>query len=233
MRLIITRPEEDASLLAGKLAGLGHIGIVMPLLAIKPRPTPILPDLPWQAICVTSANAVRAVNYPDALKSTALYCVGPQSLNEARHQGFKRASAHGPDANSLSAHIVSHLKPEAGPLLYLSGAEISADLAGKLRAKKFTIHREIVYDAVPAAPGNLASELPEADGILLYSPRSAQHWLAALKQQALADAAADITHFCLSANVAAALPKHFRRTVADSPDELGMLTMLDRRPEAE
>jgi uroporphyrinogen-III synthase len=233
MRLIITRPEEDASLLADKLTRLGHIGIVMPLLAIKPRPDVKIPDWPWQAICVTSANAVRAITYPDPLKAITLYCVGPQSLAEARHQGFTRASAHGPDVTSLSAYISSHLKPENGPLLYLSGAEVSADLAGKLRGKGFTIHREVVYDAVPTAPANLAAELSGADGILLYSPRTAQHWLMALKQQLLIDLAANIMHFCLSANVATILPKHFRRSIAESPDELGMLTTLDRNAEAE
>jgi uroporphyrinogen-III synthase len=233
MRLIITRPEEDANLLADKLARLGHLGIIVPLLAIRPRADVALPNHPWQAICATSANALCAVPYSDALKAVTLYCVGPQSLAEARHQGFSRASAHGPDVNGLSAYIASHLKPERGPLLYLSGAEVSADLLGKLRSKGFTAHRAIVYDALPIAPIDLATELPKANGVLLYSPRSAQHWMTALNQLSLTELAAKIVHFCLSANVAAILPKHFLRSVAESPDELGMLTMLDRSTEAE
>ncbi len=228
MRLIITRPEEDGKSLADKLAGLGHIGVMLPLLKIMPRTSPSLPDLPWQAICITSANAVRAIEYPDTLKSVTLYCVGQQSLNEARHRGFTRASAHGPDVSALSAYISSHLKPANGPLLYLSGAETSADLAGKLRTKGFTIHREVVYDAKPEAPENLKGELATADGVLIYSPRTAQHWLTALQHESLTTDAANTMHFCLSANVAAILPRNFRRTVAESPDEFGMLSMLDR-----
>jgi uroporphyrinogen-III synthase len=233
MRLIITRPEEDAEPLAVKLQRLGHEGIILPLLKIKPRTTFKIPERPWQAVCFTSANALRAVPYPEALKSIPAFTVGPQSVSEARHNGFTRASAHGGDVNGLSAYITSHLQPENGPIIYLSGNETSADLAGKLKSKGFEVHREIVYDAEPAIPANLDTELPAADGVLLYSPRTTKLWLAALAATSLANTAATIIHYCLSANVAAALPKHFQRRVAGSPDESGMLTMLDHNPEAE
>ncbi len=233
MRLIITRPEEDAEPLAAKLQHLGHDGIVLPLLKIKPRTNVTIPERPWQAACFTSANALRAIPYPQSLKSLPAYTVGPQSVSQARHEGFTRASAHGGDVNGLSAYITSHLKPENGPIIYLSGSETSADLAGKLKSKGFEVHREIVYDAEPAVPDNLATELPATDGVLLYSPRTAKLWLAALATSSLTETAATITHYCLSANVAAVLPKHFQRRVADSPDETSMLTMLDRDAEAE
>jgi uroporphyrinogen-III synthase len=233
MRLIITRPEEDAEPLAIKLQRLGHDGVVLPLLQIKPRKNITIPERPWQAACFTSANALRAIPYPDSLKSIPAYTVGPQSVSEARHQGFSRATAHGGDVNGLSAYIVSHLKPDNGPIIYLSGNETSADLAGKLKSKGFKVHREIVYDAQPSVPEDLATELPGADGVLLYSPRTTKLWLAALAATSLVDRAAAITHYCLSANVAAALPSHFQRRVAGSPDESGMLTMLDHGTEAE
>ncbi len=233
MRLIITRPEEDADPLAAKLLRLGHEGVVLPLLKIKPRENFIIPERPWQAACFTSANALRAVTYPQSLKTTLVLAVGPQSLSEARRQGFTRASAHGGDVNSLSAYMTWHLKPANGPIIYFSGSETSADLAGKLKSKGFEVHREIVYDAEPAIPENLALELPAADGVLLYSPRTAKLWLAALGATSLAERASTITHYCLSANVAAALPQKFNRRVAASPDESGMLTMLDHNSEAE
>jgi uroporphyrinogen-III synthase len=228
MRLIITRPEEDAAGLADKLAALGHKGVVMPLIRIVPRRQGIIPDLSWQAVCCSSANALRARIYDDSLLLLPLLTVGPQSLAEARHRGFKRASAHGGDVNGLCAHISANLKPEAGPLLYLSGSETSADLPAKLKSRGFTVHRETVYDAVPQVPESLDVEVLASDGVLLYSPRTAAHWLAALDQAQLTEKAYALVHYCLSANVAAKLPKHNRITIAATPDENSMLALLDR-----
>jgi uroporphyrinogen-III synthase len=137
------------------------------------------------------------------------------------------------DVNGLSAYVSSHLNPAEGPILYLSGADTSADLAGKLKARGFSIHRIAIYDAVPAAPENLATEMTGAEGVLLYSPRTAQHWLSAINQLKAGDIAARLMHFCLSANVAAKLPGNYPRRIAESPDETGMLTMLDHQAEAE
>jgi uroporphyrinogen-III synthase len=227
LRLIVTRPEEDATGLAEKLASLGHDGIAVPLIRIVATSLEDFPDLPWQALCATSANALRCRSYDDALKALPLLTVGPQSLAEARHRGFTRASAHGGDVQGLSQYITQHLKPDGGPILYLSGAETSADLAGKLRHHGFNVHRAIVYDAQPQVPEDFASHLESADGVLLYSPRTAMHWLAAVDAVEGRARASEVMHYCLSANVAAKLPHTFRRSIAARPDENGMLALLD------
>ena len=233
MRLIITRPEADAKPLSDRLATLGHTGIVLPLLKIMPRASVTLPDTAWQAVCFTSGNGPRALPANAKLQNLPVFTVGQQSLIEAKHNGYVRASAHGGDVNGLSHYIVKHLKPENGPILYVSGAETSGDLQGKLKAAGFTVHREIVYDTVPHVPEGLAGEISEAQGVLLYSPRTTQHWLSALQKTKLLEDASRLKHFCLSANVAAKLPKHFDFAVAATPDEGGMLALLDQQAEAE
>ena len=88
MRLIITRPEDDALPLKAKLESRGHTAILAPLLKIVPRPDAYVPPLAYQLICTTSANALKCLQVEDRLKAIPLLAVGPQSLAVAREKGF-------------------------------------------------------------------------------------------------------------------------------------------------
>jgi uroporphyrinogen-III synthase len=233
MRWIITRPEQDVGPLSAKLMKMGHDPVVLSLLKIIPRTSVNLPDLPWQAICFTSANAPRTFAARDQWQNLPVFTVGPQSKSVAQTKGYRQVTSHGGDVDGLYFYLSSHLKPEAGPILYLSGSATSGDLAGKLKSAGYTVHREITYDAIPNTPANLGSEITAADGVLLYSPRTAQNWIAALASGGQMENAARLRHVCLSANVAARLPRNFNRQTAATPDEDSMLTLLDQAPEQE
>ena len=176
MRLIITRPEEDALPLKAKLESRGHTAVLAPLLKIVPRPGSYVPPLVYQLICTTSANALKFLNVEDRLKTIPLLAVGAQSLAMAQENGFKLAEAHGGDVQGLAAHVVAKFDPQKGPVLYLSGAETSADLQALLMASGFTVERVITYEAVVQKPDDIESVVKEADGVLLYSPRTARLW---------------------------------------------------------
>ena len=114
-------------------------------------------------------------------------------------------------------------------MLYLSGAETTGDLAGKLEGLGFDCHRAIVYDAVPASDASaLATNLPAIDAVALYSPRSARIWCGLAATGGLLAAAARPTYLCLSRNVAAVLPEQWTAKVAMSPDETAMLALLEQ-----
>jgi uroporphyrinogen-III synthase len=133
----------------------------------------------------------------------------------------------------LAAFIAANFRPEAGPVLYLSGAETSGDLQGSLQSLGYTVDRLTLYDAVPATSlGGASSVIAQgkASGVMLYSPRTARIWSALVQQQGLEARAAKLNHFCLSANVAAALPETWRRSIANSPHEDAMLALLDQTP---
>jgi uroporphyrinogen-III synthase len=225
MTLIITRPEEDAQALMSKLAGMGRSATAMPLLKIVPRTDVVVPSNSYQAICVTSANALKTPGIVDQFKNIPLLAVGPQSLDAARQAGFTKASAHGGDVHGLSAHVKANFDPKAGALLYISGAETSADLQAILQASGFTVERVIAYDAVMQKPAGLENALKQADGVLLYSPRTARIWRDLVA--GLENAAARPIYYCLSENVAKILPQHWRKRVAKTPDESAMLALLD------
>ncbi len=89
MRLIITRPEEDALPLKARLDSLGHAAILAPLLKIVPRSQAFVPPLAYQLVCITSANALRFLQVEDRLKTVPLLAVGPPSLAMAREIGFQ------------------------------------------------------------------------------------------------------------------------------------------------
>jgi uroporphyrinogen-III synthase len=233
MKLLVTRPVEDAQLLAEKLVGLGHDAVIVPLLHIKPREDVVLPDGPFQAVCVSSANGLAAKADLSIFHHVPFFAIGPQSALEARRQGFDHVHDKGGNVEGLVRTICKSLKPENGPLLYLSGSETTGDLEGKLKAQGFTVARAIVYDASPCTVSELPEMLAGADGVLLYSPRTAKLWVAQVNQAALADRAKTLQHFCLSANVAANLPQGWAKRISRTPDENGMLTLLDQSGEAD
>ena len=231
MNIIVTRPLEDAGPLKSKLEGLGHSVILMPLLSIVPRRPVFIRKLPYQAVVATSANGIRALSGHDHVKSIRMLTVGPQSLKAARDAGFGNAEGHGGDLEGLAAHIGKTLKPADGPILYLSGNEIAGDLEGQLKKAGFDCWRSIVYDAVQAKDAGSAEatlRARAANAVLLYSPRSARIWCKIMRDSGLIEEAAVPRYFCLSKNVAAALPQIWRRSVAKSPDESAMLALLEK-----
>jgi uroporphyrinogen-III synthase len=149
-------------------------------------------------------------------------------LTEARQKGFAKASAHGGNVHLLAQHIAKALKPAAGPILYLAGDQVSADLHGLLTAHGFSVEKVIVYTAEPEIPAGMAAALREADGVLLYSPRTARLFASAVAGAGLDQAMQHVTCYCLSPNVALALPVNWTCKVAKRADEQGMLAMLDR-----
>jgi uroporphyrinogen-III synthase len=227
MRLIITRPEEDALPLKAKLENRGHTAILAPLLKIVPRPHAYVPPLAYQLICITSANALKFLQVEDRLKSIALLAVGPQSLAIAQENGFKFAESHGGDVQGLAAHAAAKFDPQKGPVLYLSGAETSADLQALLMASGFAVERVITYKAVVQIPPEIHQILADSNGVLLYSPRSAHLWCKLMISAGLKKKAAAFVYYCLSENVAKALPEPWEKRVAKTPDEAAMLALLD------
>ena len=233
MRIAVTRPEEDAKALREKLGLFGHEAIQVPLLAIVPRSGVAIEPLAYQAVAATSANAIRALEDHDGVKSLRMLTVGPQSLKAAQVKGFVRAEAHGGDVDGLVRHIRMALKPDDGPILYLSGAETAGDLQGQLSASGFDCRRVVLYDALPAAslgPAEPALRKGLIDAVLLYSPRSARIWCGLVAKAGLLAVAQAPSYLCLSRNVAKALPESWNCHTPASPDESAMLALLEQLP---
>ncbi|MBS0384616.1 MAG: uroporphyrinogen-III synthase [Proteobacteria bacterium] len=198
-RVAITRALPDAERTAEALRARGAEPIVAPLLEIAPYAFDT--DLGGvQALLFTSANGVRAAAQALQERALPLLAVGDATANAARDAGFRDVRSANGDVRALSELAASSLEARKGALLYLSGADVAADLANLLQAAGFRTARRIVYEArvVSALPAAYTQPL---DIIVFHSARAAhafvgfgapnaQQLTAACLSQAVADAAA-------------------------------------------
>jgi len=227
MRLLVTRPTEDADALAAKLRRLGHQVIASPLLHIVPRAGIDIPPDDYQSVALTSANAIRCLKGTrllEALRHLPVMAVGPQSAEAARQAGLSNITEAGGDGIGLAHHVIGTTTPEAGPVLYLSGLDTASDFSGLLERAGFSVRRVIVYEARAATALN--PDAAKAQGVLLYSPRSAGLWLDLSQKHDVAAKA--MVHYCLSPNIAAILPDGFVTRIAARPTEDSLLEIIGR-----
>jgi uroporphyrinogen-III synthase len=230
MRLLVTRPREDAERTAAALRGRGHTVMLAPLLHIEPIAADFGPG-PFAAVLTTSANAARG--RIEELRRLPLYTVGRRSAEAAKAAGFTTVHSADGDAHDLVAIVAREMAGAAAPLLYLAGEERSVDLGAELARHGLKVRTVIVYRA--AAAERLPSEAEQAisagelDGVLHYSPRSAETFLRCAAAADLRASALSLMHFCLSAQVAEpffAVATQVR--VAPTPDEEALLDLVGR-----
>jgi uroporphyrinogen-III synthase len=235
MRILVTRPEPDASRQADKLAAHGHATVLAPLLAIESVADARLQLEGAQALLVTSRNALRALaahrELAEAL-ALPLFAVGEATAREAQGLGFADVTA-GPGTGAALAELVSEeLQPEQGPLVHLAGETLAFDLKAALASQGFVVRQPVLYRAVPAAnlPPETLSLLKEGrlDGAILMSPRTASIFADLLIRQDAVTQARCVVCYCLSEAVAEALtPFGFAVRVAARPHEEDVLALLD------
>ena len=220
MRLLVTRPEPDASQLAALAAGEGHDIVLSPLTHIAHIAAPDFPHAAPSAIAFTSANGVRALmaqlhsaNRPSAERAAwrnlPVFAVGPQTAAAAQAAGFAKIRQATGDVAALAALIARH-KDEAAPVLHIAGRDRAGDLAALLDDEAVAARRAVLYRAEAAqvfsdaAAAALRDGVEPVDGVLLYSQRSAVIFLS-LYQALSPHQAPRPTAYCLSQPIAEAM----------------------------
>lgn len=235
MRLLVTRPEPDATRTADALVALGHTPILCPMLDIVPEPLRPLPS-GCQAIAATSANAIRALAaHPDVatIRHLPLFAVGDRSAVEARRAGFAAARSGGGGLPELCDMLVSSLDPAEGPILYAAGDAQSGDLAARIGAAGFAVAISVLYRSV-ARPRLSDAALAAVrsggiDGILIFSARSAEALVTALAASGLSPLPETIAGFAISDQAAAPLAGAFLGPVrsAARPEQIALFALLE------
>ena len=232
MRLLITRPQEDAAAIAQLLRTRGHVPIIAPLMDVLVREGPELSLEGVQALLATSANGVRALARRTPRRDVAVYAVGPQTAETARGAGFKNVFSAEGDATALVEFVAERADPAKGQLLHAAGAETAGRVKQALQAKGFTVENVVLYDAAPVAklPENALLTLQDGtlDGVLLFSPRSAKTFATLATEAKVAAACEKMDAYCISAATAAALmPLTFARVaVAGVPNQDAILALI-------
>jgi uroporphyrinogen-III synthase len=208
VRLLVTRPEPDAGRTAAALRERGHVVIVAPLLRIEAIADAELGGEPWAAILVTSAKAAAAIAGHQCLPELSrlpVFAVGDRSADAMRGAGFDDVTSADGDALDLARLVAARRLKPPGPLLYLAGINRSGDLAGALGEHGFLVRTVAVYRAIiaPGLPRAAVAALAQGvDGVLHFSRRSAEAYVAAARRDGLLDPALKKpVHFCLSAQI--------------------------------
>lgn len=233
MRLLVTRPAEDAGALAQALAARGHDIVVEPVLTIVPSTDeePALGGV--QAVLATSANGVRALARLTARRDLPLFAVGRATAEAARAAGFGAVAQAGGDAASLARLVAETLDPENGPLVHAAGNDVAGDLTGMLSARGFAVRRHVLYAA--RAEEALGTETRRRledgtlDGALFFSPRSAKVFLALVEKAKLEESLGAVVAYCLSPAVAAEARRapFAALRVAARPELESLLALID------
>jgi uroporphyrinogen-III synthase len=212
MRLLVTRPEAEARVLADRLTAAGHSVIVEPLLEIVPLETGLIILSDVQAVLLTSRNAVPALEQlarDASARRIPVLAVGEATARAARRAGFASVTAGPSTARELLGLVQETCAPDAGPLLHLSGEKVAFDLTPALAALGFHVERRAVYRSVPrrAFSPSTAEAIGKGliDGVILMSPATAEAYATLIGVHHLAGAARRIMHLCLSAAVSARL----------------------------
>ncbi len=234
MRILVTRPREDAERLAEQLEALGHAIVIEPIFTIEPVPeTPL--DLDGvQALLLTSANGARAFGMRSPRRDLRVFTVGDATAEAARALGLADVESAGGDVGDLVHLVRAHARPDDGPLLHVAGSAVAGDLAGQLAVDGFDVRRAVLYRAEPvgALSGGTVTALRDRhiDVILFFSPRTARTFVSLAKSAGIAGACDEVAVAGLSAAVveaAAEIPWAAVET-ADAPTEAALLAAVGR-----
>jgi uroporphyrinogen-III synthase len=233
MRLLVTRPEPDATRTAQVLRARGHEVLVAPLMRIEPIDAEF--DGPWTGVVLTSARAARAVGArlrDMEIMRLPAFTVGDRTAEAARAAGFGDVVSADGALRELVRAVAARCAGRGARLLYLAGDDRAGDLAGDLAAHGIAVDTVVIYravvadalfpDAVQALSGG------RLDAVLHYSRRGAATLLRLAEEAGVLNGVLSLAHYCLSAEVAAPLRARGaeRIHIAASPREAALIDAI-------
>jgi uroporphyrinogen-III synthase len=241
MRVLIIRPEREATALATALAERGHTPVIAPLFRLEflHPPAEFSSALAaCQAVLLTSANGARALAEASEQRGRPILAVGDTTASTAEGLGFSAVASAAGDAAALAELVHQRLTPKDGPLLHVSGREAAADLGALLQPAGFEVNRFVLYDAreETALPDSAraALEARALDVVTFFSPRAASVFASMVDDAGLAANLRDVTAIAISpAALAPASGLPFKAVVAAKrPSRQAVLDEIDRLAEA-
>ncbi len=241
MAVLLTRPFPDNEASSAALRKRGYDVLLAPMLRFEAVAFADDSGANYQAVIVTSANALRAIEGALAqspLRKLPLYAVGEHTASVARELGFGKVIVAKGDAGALRDRVLDGLRAKElkkkRPLLYLAGADITRDLASELGGHGLEVVTQTTYRMVAVAtlPRAVceAFATDDVEAVLHYSRRSAAAFVEAVRNAGIEISALAVPHYCLSANVAAVLHEAgaAQVKVAASTDEKALFEALER-----
>jgi len=187
---------------------MGHAVMVQPMLRIVFAPPPEDIAEP-AALIATSRNGVRALSaWPAAVKwrEAPLFVTGEGTARTAADTGFTDVRPGGADAAALADRILRDVAKDAGSLLYAAARDRTGAPAGGLIAAGYDVRTVEAYRAewVTELDPTVAEAFRAGsiDGILFFSRRTAEAFVAALVAAGLVESLRGVACYALSERVA-------------------------------
>jgi uroporphyrinogen-III synthase len=204
MKILLTRPEPDASATAATLSALGHTVLSLPVTDIMATGAPV-PDGLFTALLATSANAFRSMNRGDVgrLKGSRLFCVGAKTARIARDTGFiEIETADGSGQKLVAALLAAY--PSPSHFLYLTGTPRKPLVEQALRQAGHAVTCAELYAARPVSawPEGVQERLAEAEIALHFSRGSVEALIDLAVRSNTLSRIGSLRHLCLSEDVA-------------------------------
>jgi uroporphyrinogen-III synthase len=227
MRVLITRPVEDAERTAAALQAAGHEPLIAPIMVVRGLPH----QLPWpvDALVATSANAIRHAGLTAANRALPIFTVGDTTAAEARHAGLMQVRSAEGDSRDL-AQLLKDKLPPGSAIAYLAGVPRQdtalRELDGLFRLQTVETYKTVAVEHLPDAirEGLKAGRI---DAVLHFSARSAEVF-AALAATALASSKKKPLHVFIAKP--AFHPDLQPHTVALRPNLAAMITAMAEPP---
>lgn len=228
----VTRPDGQNATTVSKLENMGFEPLLAPLLTVQQLPLPALKEDKFDAIVLTSANAVVALqkwasDRPE-LFALPVVTTGRSTAEAARKAGFENTfPIQGPAPAAFRA-VPQALGKRASRLLYpcaLNTAHDALELAEQngLEVTALPVYATHTVENLPDAAQSLWSGGKIA-AVLLYSPRTARAF--AYVAQTTPEKLPVLG--CLSKAIAEALPDHWQTNAVwpELPSEDLILKLL-------
>ncbi len=237
MRVLITRPEREATALATALVQRGHAPVIAPLFTLQilhPPPDFASALAAGQAVLLTSANGARALAEANDQRSKPVFAVGDTTAATAEGLGFTSVVSASGDAAALAALVRERLDPAKGSLVHVSGLDVAGDLSPEgFEVRRFPLYEAREADSLPAS-AVAALQARALDAAIFFSPRASAVFARLAEEAGVAGACDTIAAVAISPAAAEplkVLPFQSVR-IAARPTRQAMLDEIDRLPEA-
>jgi uroporphyrinogen-III synthase len=234
-RVLITRPEPGASRTAKRLAAFGCEPVLLPLTEIRPLPAELPGEIAFDAVAVSSANALRHAQPAllRRLRGAPVFAVGRRTAEAASGAGLAPLTVGPGEGEGLAALMARRIAP-GSRVVYLCGRVRSPAFETVLKAASIPVLPVETYDTAVIDYSDEALRASFAgravDTVLLYSRIAAEAFLNLTGRSVAAPWFGRSAFICMSQRVADAIAPlgKERVLIAATPDEEAMLALLGR-----
>lgn len=168
--VLVLRPEPGASRTAALLAGLGLEPILYPLFAVEPLAWELPRHGRFDALLLTSANAVRHAGAGlEAIHRLPCYCVGKATAKAARDAGFADVRVGGGDAATTIPLLV---RDGRSAVLHPCGEDVRPFDALGLSVERLPVYRSAAIGDGASLDALTRARSPAV--AMVHSPRAGE-----------------------------------------------------------